>query len=716
MRLLRALRETARSGLTLERARLEPLVALRGALGVAVVVFLTLWLESPGFAASSAFGAFAAGMATFQHSWRPRAVLALVAGGGLALSTFLGYLAASHDALFVLLLAAWTFLAGLAWAVGPTSGVVASLTVGIMLVTVTIPTSVLGALSHAGVIAFGALVQAVLILLFPIRRWGAQRDALADAFAGVADYARRLRHDPAAPFDPEPLMTARSAAAVSPRQARRRPAELHGSRALAERIRPVLASLADPAVGAAAEGPERDRARELLAAAAAVLDAAAHSIRSGEPARVDPATVEALRAKEAGVPTGAAKRSAARLVALLGEALETAGDGSGAPAVSFATGNGAETGAAPLLRPSLRALVPVAARSVRRAFRWDSPVLRHALRVSAVTSLGYVLGTALHLGHSYWAPMCSVMVMRPDFHQTYARVVARFTGTVAGVVVATGVVQLVRPGAYFSAVLAVVFVGLMYLSMRTGYMLTQACVAAYVVFLLGMGGSEWQQTVPDRVLLTLLGGALAMVSYLAFPAWETPRLLDRLADWLAADLRYAAAVLGRYASPAGVLGAGLGSTAVGTSPSQAAPEDVREALLADRGARAAWEQALARAKLEPVRHPGLTRTAADDANDAVAALGRSAMVLEAHLPGPDARPLPAADRFAAALLAAADRAATDIREGRAPHWEEPEAALDAWPPATGPHEHFVRRGAEQILEALEDITDTVATFPLDPEA
>ena len=133
---------------------------------------------------------------------------------------------------------------------GPTSGVVAAFNVAVMLVTVTLPTTALGALGHAALIVFGGVVQAGLIVLFPIRPWGERRDTLADALAGVADYARRLRHDPMAPFDPAPLMDARSAAAVTPRQARRRPGSCTATGRLAERFRPVLASLADPVVGA----------------------------------------------------------------------------------------------------------------------------------------------------------------------------------------------------------------------------------------------------------------------------------------------------------------------------------------------------------------------------------------------------------------------------------------------------------------------------------
>jgi len=192
------------------------------------------------------------------------------------------------------LLAVWAFAAGVAWSLGSTAGIVAATTVGSMLVTITLPTSVGRAVEH-GVIALGGVAQAVLILLFPIRRWGAHRDALADALAAVADYARRLRHDPAAPFDPEPLMTARDAAAVTPSQARTRPPVLHGPRGLAERILPVVAALADPDIGAPAEGPGRDRARELLGAAADVLDAAARSIRRGTPAEVPPGSADVLR-------------------------------------------------------------------------------------------------------------------------------------------------------------------------------------------------------------------------------------------------------------------------------------------------------------------------------------------------------------------------------------------------------------------------------------
>ncbi|WP_228984022.1 FUSC family protein [Streptomyces sp. DH12] len=676
---LRALGSTARSGLAVRRERLEPLVALRAAAGLALVVAASLALGGPGMAASSAFGAFQAAMATFQRSWRPRPTLALVSGLSLAVSTFLGYLCAAHLAAFLALLVVWTFLSGLAWTAGPTAGLIASSNVAIMLVTVTLPTSVADAAVHALVIAAGGLVQAGLIVLLPVRRWGPQRDALADALAAEADYARRLRHDPYAPFDPVPLMTARSAAAVTPRQARRRPAELHGARGAAERIRPVLASLADPAVGVPAEGPARDRVRELLDAAGAVLDAAARSVRGGTPLDVPPGALAALRTPDTGAVLDAApaRRAAARLAALLEDVVEAA-----APADRRTGPDELRT------RPSLVSLVPLVAGDVREELRrHDSPYLRHAVRLTAVAAAGYLLGTALPFGHGYWAPLTAVMSMRPDFSQTYARSVARFAGTLVGVALATGVVRAAGPGTHTSAALAVAAACGAYLLMRSGYAAAQVCVSAYVVFLLGMAGEQWTQTVPERVVLTLLGGVLAMLAYALYPAWETPRLRARLAEWLAAAGRYGSEVLERYARP--------------DLPPRGA---VRGALLAARAARLSWQEAVDRAAHEPVRHRGLSHAAADAAGAALTRFARAAMLLEAHVPDRAAAPSPGAAALARAVRRAAEQGAGEVRAGRVPDWDGVRAALEEAGPDVDP---VVRAGARQLLEALEDLAEAL---------
>ncbi|MER6299420.1 FUSC family protein [Kitasatospora sp. NPDC001539] len=687
-----ALRDTARTGLTLDRALTDPKRAARGAVAVAVVLFPTLALGGVGLATSAAMGAFIAGAATFQRSFRPRASLAVAAGAGLGASTFLGYLAAGVTGLFPVLLAVWAFGAGLAWAIGPTAGVVAANTVSVMLIIVQLPVSALAAFGHGLVAALGGVVQAVVITLWPIGSWTAQRDALADTYAELADYARRLRQDPTAHLDPAPFMTARSAAALTPWQDRHRPAELRGLRGIAERVRPTLAALADPKVGAPEEGPERDRAREVLAASAEVMDALARAIRTGDPVRL-PSSAPALTlvgSEDGPRLQGAARRAARRLGGLLRKAADTLDRSDEDTITTPVAGAGGA-----LHRPSIGRMLPVALRTVRRQLHPRSAVFQHTVRLAAVVTLAYVLARLAGFHHGYWAPMTAAMVMRPDFAQTYSRGVARLAGTVVGVSVSTLVVQLAHPGQWVLAALAVLCIGGSYLAFRTGYALTTVGISSYVVFLLGLQAGNPLETAFERVGMTLLGGSVALLTYALFPTWQTARLGERLAEWLAAAGRYAAAVIACYEQPA-----------------QPRERTVRSALLDSREARAELIQAMQRADAEPGRHAsglaGVSRRQIDRARAAIGHLGRAALLLEAHLPAADADPVPGAAEYAEELRLATALAAGALLTGQPVEFgavREAQARLEerlAQAPA-GVQRDVVVAGTRLVEVALRDL-------------
>lgn len=673
----RALKATARTGLRAERGRLEPVRVLRDAAGLAAVMAVSLALFDQAVALCAGLGTFLGSIATYQRSWRPSPVLALASGVSLAVAVFLGHLVGAQSPLFPLVLAVWTFLAGLSWAAGPTVGGIATPTVAVMLVPATLAGSLAHATGQAAMTALGGMVPVLLTLLLPVRRWGARRDALADALTSEADYARRLREDPVGLNDPQPLMTARLAVAVTPREARRGPAELHGTLALAERLRPVLAALADPAPGVPERGAARDRIRELLDAAGLVLDAAARAVRRSGPVRVPPAARAVLTTPDTAddpLP-GAARRNAARLVALLTDLVETTDSRHTA---------GAEE---PLLRPALHRRVPAALHQMRdQCRRPASPVLRHAIRLSAVVTLCYVISAQLPLGHNYWAPLASLMVMRPEFSLTYSRAIGRIGGTLVGAALATGIVQLTHPCTVACAILTVICAGLVYLFMYSGYGLVLACASGYVVFLLAMAGEPWTQSVPDRVLLTVLGGALAMAAYALYPAWETPALHARLADWLDAAGRYAAAALDHHADP------------------RRPPAELTRALLDVRTAWAAWRDALAKATFEPVRHRGLSDAAADEATHALRRLGRTAMLMEAQLPE---HPVPAAAHLAEALRHTTEQGREALLAHRVPQWQDLEQALAAWD-AEKPPDQPARQGTGLALDHLNDLSHALA--------
>ena len=141
----------------MERRRLEPLIALRGAAGLAFVIGVSLCAVRAGdrrqlrvrrlpgrhrhlpaqLAAAPRCSPWSPAPAwPCQHLPRLRLRLPPV--------------------LFLALLAAWTFLSGLTWAAGPTGGMIASSNVAIMLVTITLPTSVGDAAAHAAMMACSA--------------------------------------------------------------------------------------------------------------------------------------------------------------------------------------------------------------------------------------------------------------------------------------------------------------------------------------------------------------------------------------------------------------------------------------------------------------------------------------------------------------------------------------------------------------------------------
>ncbi|MGF1426748.1 FUSC family protein [Kitasatospora sp. LaBMicrA B282] len=705
-----ALRDTARTGLHLDRTLTNPKRAARGALAVALVLFPTLALAGPKLATSAAMGAFIAGTATFQRSFRPRPSLAVAAGIGLGVSTFTGYLAVSVPGLFPVVLAGWALLAGLAWAAGPTAGVVAATTVSVMLVVVQLPVSVPMALFHGLLCALGGVVQAAVIVLWPIDSWRAQRDALADAYHALAEHARELREDPTTPVDPAALMNARKASELTPWQDRHRPRELHGLRGLAESMRPAITALADPRGGAPEQGPARDRVCVLLAAAAETLDALAQAIRTGDPLHL-PRTASALVTlpeadgdashaeaahsdaphcdarhpaaphpdvphPEASLPPGPARVAARQLAALLGRAVDALDHAHHHTVAAPTPGSGGA-----LLRPSLFGMAPLVLRSVRRQLHPGSPVLRHAVRLAAVVTVAHLVAELAGLHRPYWAPLTAAMVIRPDFGQTFSRGVARLAGTVVGVAVGTAVVGLLHPGPWWSAALAVVCIGGAYLTNRTGYALMTACVSAYVVLLLGLQGGRPLTIAADRIGLTLLGGAVALLVFAAFPSWASARLADRLADWITASGVYGATVLTVFGDPA----------AHGR-------QEVRSALLDAREARAALLLAVERAAGEPVRDALCTSLPAkqlDKARAAVGLFGRTGLLMEAQLPGADAAPVPGAERFAAALVDATAVAASAVREGRPVDFARLREAQRAWERELRPAGAAVDGTAEQ---------------------
>jgi uncharacterized membrane protein YccC len=192
-------------------------------------------------------------------------------------------------------------------------------------------------------------------------------------------------------------------------------------------------------------------------------------------------------------------------------------------AVDAATGwtRGRETGSR-LRRaiPRRRALGAHNALSVLHAnLSLQSTAFRHGVRLGATLAVATALYRLLDLPRGYWVPLTVAFVLKPDFGATFSRGLQRYAGTVIGAVLASAITAVLDPGHWTLVVLVGIFTVGMYTLALANYLLFTTSVTGLIVFFVAFDGvSEWT-AVTDRLLDTIIGGALTLAAYWL---WPTP--------------------------------------------------------------------------------------------------------------------------------------------------------------------------------------------------
>ncbi len=173
--------------LAVNRSGLQPVAAIRAALGVTIPFAIGIAVKQPVYGSIAAAGALPAGVAGMVGGGRRRTGLILATTVGMALSTFIGGLVAGHLPLTLAVLAAWGFGAGLAVALGQEASIVGTQALIGLAVFGRFPSSIEASAAHAGFVLAGGALQAVLAeLIRSPHRFSAERRALAEAFEELA--------------------------------------------------------------------------------------------------------------------------------------------------------------------------------------------------------------------------------------------------------------------------------------------------------------------------------------------------------------------------------------------------------------------------------------------------------------------------------------------------------------------------------------------------
>lgn len=545
-------------------------VGFRAALGVGLTLVVGRATGHTVAGVTATIGALSGGFASHQGTYRSRAAIVMAASAAMGLAAFIGATASRYSPALAVAAGVIAFGAGLLVCLGPGASVVGiQAVVGLVVFSqFTFPVTV--AARDAGLVLLGGAVQATLVVVvWPLRRFPAERRALSDAYTRLAEFAR------ASVTDPDALLDADALGALS---AVRRDAQPFGGEegvghqalaAQADRIRMELVALARAGRRlAAVAGPEAaDRPGRLLAVASDVLEAVSAALRENRiPSawgssrdRFEEALAEVRRARDeaersARTPVAAAESEAQnRSEALAGQlravvrlaAALAGGDPAAVEAAALSgrpvTDDGGRRRGSDWAREQ--------AATLRSNLSLSSQACRHAVRLGVTVVLAVLISQAFPYGHRYWLPMTAMLVLRPDFASTVTRGLSRVAGTLIGAGLVTLILADTRPSQDWLIALVIILCFAAVSLVLANYAIFSVCIASLVVTLLAFTGQPEVSTAGARSFYTVLGAVLALAAYLLWPTWEATSLPDVLAEVAQTEGAYASEVLEAWSRP-----------------------------------------------------------------------------------------------------------------------------------------------------------------------
>jgi uncharacterized membrane protein (TIGR01666 family) len=168
---------------------------------------------------------------------------------------------------------------------------------------------------------------------------------------------------------------------------------------------------------------------------------------------------------------------------------------------------------------------------------FDSAAFKHALRVSLVSLVGFILGKTIAVGHhSYWILLTIIVILKPGFSLSKQRNYQRLVGTITGGVIGILILKFI-PGKDAQFVLLIVLMMGTYSFTRLNYVVSVIFMTPYVLILfkfLGVG-----VLVEERIVDTIIGSTIAFIaSYTLFPRWEFEQIQESLRDVIHANTNY----------------------------------------------------------------------------------------------------------------------------------------------------------------------------------
>ncbi len=173
-----------------------------------------------------------------------------------------------------------------------------------------------------------------------------------------------------------------------------------------------------------------------------------------------------------------------------------------------------------------------------------SDYFRHALRLSIVMSIGYLIANFFEFGnHSYWILLTIGVILKPGFSLSKKRVFQRLTGTFIGGIGGVIIIILIQDPTIRFFILLLLMV-MSFSLIRKNYILSVMFMTPYLLILFAFLGVDTMEVAQERVIDTLIGGFLAFTStFVILPSWEGTQVKNYMKGVLIANYNYLAELM-----------------------------------------------------------------------------------------------------------------------------------------------------------------------------
>jgi uncharacterized membrane protein YccC len=526
------------------------------AVAMMVPVVVGIVVDRPADGLFVAIGAFVVASTDIGGPYRPRATVMAGTAAGVAVAYFLGTVSGDQVWLAGISLALVLFGSALVGILGPRIAVASTMVAIAFLIGTTLPSSLVADThSTVAILVGGCFALALSLAGWPFDPWRPVVSTVAGSVDASGRYVGSLLNDGAADgrgtAEREAARSALAQARQAVEEARPRRGQ-HGGTDLCRRLETVVT-----ATGRAFNAAVT--ARQALHRAAgrpeygALSPAIAAVIRNDEAAMADAAA--ALRRRGAVQGSHDLIKSMGALSGLVHAARDGASPDPGRLAAFSVVGqvlpelarlNRATIdliGAIDDPQAPSRALIPAEPvdpwwRQVRGQLDPRMPGFRHGVRLAVAGIVGLLVAHVFDRSHGAWLVSSAVLVLKPNFGGTLTTALQRGTATIAGALVAGGLVAATTNRAALTLLATGAIVVAMSIMARS-YAWGILVITPLSILLTSLFGPAGWSVVATRIADVAIGVAIAVVvGFVVLPGWVEARIGPAVDGALRAERDY----------------------------------------------------------------------------------------------------------------------------------------------------------------------------------